>query len=198
MAYGDFTKEQLEEDFGIIFDADYLFPEVEKIEPSDWLKDAIQLGWRMGFRSEKARSERLVSPILTELTKLNNFSFTVYSGEILNVDKEKGLNGECDFIISWSRIKDFVTEPIFCLTEAEKNDLDKGIIQVSAQAIGAKNWNEKKGKKVPVIYGCTTTATEWRFLKLEENQIVFDEKIYFINQLPELLGVLQQIITVSK
>ncbi len=198
MAYGDFTKEQLETDFGIRFDADYLFPEIQPIEPSEWLKSAIEKGQKQGFRSEKARSERLVTPILTELAELNNYEITIYSGEQLNTDKSRGLNGECDFIFSWSRIIDYVTAPIFCLTEAEKNDLDKGIIQASAQMIGAKYFNEQKNQPSEIIYGCTTTATQWRFLKLTNTKITFDKKLYFMTNLAELLGILHYIVTSTK
>jgi len=84
------------------------------------------------------------------------------------------------------------------MTEAEKNDLEKGIIQASAQVIGAKNFNEQKAKDIEVIYGCTTTATEWRFLKLVNQKIILDKKNYFVTELLELLGILQFIVKSTK
>lgn len=122
----------------------------------------------------------------------------MYSGNQLNADKTKGLNGECDFIFSWSKLSDYVTAPIFCLAEAEKNDIDKGLTQVSAQIIGANHFNEQKKKMIDVVYGCMTTATEWRFLKLIDNTIIFDKQVYFMTKLPELLGVLQFIVEATK
>jgi len=108
MVYGDFTKEQLETDFGIEFEGANTFPTFQPIKPSNWLIDTLQKGRKLGIKSEKSRSERIVYPILTELAQLNDFQFTIYSGEQLNADKNKGLNGECDFIFSWSQMADFV------------------------------------------------------------------------------------------
>jgi len=199
MAYGDFTKEQLKTDFGIQFGANYLFSEIQKIEPSDWLIDMMQLGRKLGYRTEKARSERIVSPILTELARSNDFELTIYSGEQLNVDKEKGLNGECDFILSRSLDRRFLTAPIFCIAEAEKHDLEKGLVQVSAQVLGGYFFNQKSDNQdINTIYGASTNGYEWAFLKLEDNTITMDIEAYSLAELPELLGVLQFIIESTK
>lgn len=197
MTYEDFTKEQLETDFGLRFEAKNLFANAPIIEPSEWLKIAIEKGQKSGLKSEKSRSERIVSPILLEMNELNVFHLAIYSGEQLNADRSKGLNGECDFILSWSPLKDFITAPIFCLTEAERNDLEKGLIQVSAQMLGAKIFNEKENHQNS-IYGCATTGVEWRFLKLENDTIFLDSNPYFFHQVPQILGILQVIITQSQ
>ncbi len=199
MAYGDFTKEQLETDFGIRFDADYLFPEIQPIEPSEWLKKNLRMMRVAGVRSEKSRSERVVSPILMEIAELNEHRFTIYSGEQLNIDKEKGLNGECDFIFSWSLNRNTLTVPIFCLTEAEKNDIDKGINQVSAQMLGAYIFNQQHdNQNISTIYGCATNGFEWKFLKLEYQVITTDSMLYSLGDLSELLGILHYIVTSTK
>jgi hypothetical protein len=116
----------------------------------------------------------------------------------LDIDEKLGLKGECDFIFSFSRVQDFITAPIFCITEAKKQDLEHGTIQCAAQLIGAKRFNEMDIYPIDVLYGCSTTGIEWRFLKYIDNQIIIDEKRYFINELPQLLGVLQWIINTSK
>ncbi len=197
MAYGDFTKEQLETDFGIRFEGNRLFPYAE-IAPSEWLLNTIQLGRKLGVRSEKARSERLVNPILTELAQINNFELSIYSGEQLNVDKGKGLNGECDFILSKSLIRRFITAPIFCITEAEKHDLERGLIQVSAQVLGSYFFNQHYDNQINTIFGASTNGYEWAFLKLENMTITIDTESYSISELPELLGVLHYIVTSTK
>jgi len=199
MAYGDFTKEQLEIDFGIRFEGQKLFPNIQEIEPSNWLKTSLIRAKKVGVRSEKSRSELMVSPILVELGEINDYNFSSYSGEQLNVDKERGLSGECDFILSKSLIKRFVTAPIFCITEAEKHDLEKGLIQVSAQVLGAYYFNQKSDNQdIKVIYGASTNGYEWVFLKLEDNTIVVDTEAYSLAELPELLGILQFIVESTK
>ena len=159
---------------------------------------SAQKATNLGFGSEKSCSERLVTPILLELSDLNNHIFSIYSGANLDVDVKLGLKGECDFIFSFSRIQDFVMSPIFCITEAKKQDLEQGTIQAAAQLIGAKKLNEIEKNPVEVLYGCSTTGVEWRFLKYQNNEIIIDETRYLISDLPNLLGVLQYIIDNSK
>jgi len=109
-----------------------------------------------------------------------------------------GLKGECDFMFSFSRVQDFVTAPIFCITGAKKQDLKRGTIQAAAQLIGAKRFNEMENNEVNVLYGASTTGVEWRFLKYENNKITIDEKRYIITHLSQLLGVFESIIQQSK
>ena len=198
MAYSDFTAKQLIDRFGVRFTASNILENVKPVEPSDWLKMTIEIGQKVGFSSEKSRSERLVSPVLLELSQRNNNSFTIYSGELLNSDNENGLNGECDFMLSFSQIIEFVTAPIFCITEAKKQNLEQGIIQCAAQLIGAKKFNENENSPISTIYGCSTTGIEWSFLKLENDVITIDRQRFYITNLSSLLGALQQIIDKSK
>jgi len=82
MAYSDFTSLDLIQKFGIKFNAEHLFPNVSPIEPSDWLKESLVRGQDSGFGSEKSRSERLVSPVLLELSTNHSHDFSIYSGSI--------------------------------------------------------------------------------------------------------------------
>jgi len=195
MAYSEFTSVDLIQQFNIKFEAKSLFPNLKEQAPSLWLLEALQKGKALGFGSEKSRSERLVTPILLELSSSNNNRFSIYSGMNLDVDEKLGLRGECDFIFSHSRIQDFITAPIFCITEAKKQNLEGGTIQCAAQLIGAKKFNELEGNKtINTLYGCSTTGIEWRFLKYENNLITIDENRYLLTELPKILGILQFII----
>lgn len=201
MSYGNFTATDLMQKFEVSFTAkkDLFAGHTTPIQPSEWLNEALKMSEDLGFSTEKSRSERLVTPIILALSKLNDSVFSVYSGYNLDVDESLGLRGECDFIFSFSHIQDFVMSPVFCITEAKKQDLEKGTVQCAAQLIAAKKLNEIEKNPVDTLYGCCTTGVEWRFLKLTDNQIVIDKKRYPISaELPELLGVLQYIIEVSK
>jgi hypothetical protein len=197
MAYSDFTSLELKRRFGIRFRAEALFPVIPELVPSAWLQETLRLGQELGFNSEKSRSERLVTPLLLELSRINNHRFAIYSGMNLDVDDLNGLKGECDFIFSFSRIQDFITAPIFCITEAKKQDLEHGTVQCAAQLLGARRLNEAEQNPVSVLYGCSTTGVEWRFLRLQQQEIVIDETRYLLADLPKLLGMMQSIITAS-
>ena len=197
MAYSDFTALELKRRFGIRFRAEPLFPTLTEIQPSAWLQETLRLGQELGFNSEKSRSERLVTPLLLELSNINHHRFAIYSGMNLDVDELNGLKGECDFIFSFSRIQDFVTAPVFCITEAKKQDLEHGTVQCAAQLLGARRLNEAEQNPIAVIYGCSTTGVEWRFLKLVQQEIIIDETRYTLADLPKVLGLLQGVIDSS-
>ncbi|MCU0444691.1 MAG: hypothetical protein MUE85_07205 [Microscillaceae bacterium] len=194
MAYSDFTALDLTRKFGVKFRAEVLFPDLQPLKPSQWLIESLERGQNLGFGSEKSRSERLVTPILLELSYLHKHQFSIHSGMSLDIDEASGLKGECDFIFSYSRIQDFVTAPVFCITEAKKQDLEQGTIQCAAQLIGAKKFNELENNDIEVIYGASTTGIEWRFMRFENNEIIIDEARYLISNLEGLLGVFESVI----
>ena len=190
MAYTDFTPAELTQRFGLDFQAARLFPNCPPQQPSAWLVETLQRAQRIGYVSEKARSERLVSPVLTELNELSAQHFTFHSGINLDVDAAAGLRGECDFVLSLSPIRDFIVAPIFCIAEAKKQDLEAGTIQCAAQLVGAQRLNDLAHRPVPVLYGCSTTGVDWRFLTLVGQRLTLDHDVYSIRELPQLLGTL--------
>lgn len=194
MAYSDFTLDRLSTEFGVDFQGAKLFPQSSPVAPSEWLRATVELAEEIGFGSEKSRSERLVSPVLLELARRNQYEFTVVSGENLNVEPSRGLNGECDFVLSFTRLQDLIKAPVFCITEAKKQDVEWGTAQCAAQLVGAARLNERENKVIPVLYGCATTGIEWRFLKFENQVFTLDESRYLISDLGKLLGVLQHIV----
>ncbi len=198
MAYTDFTLKHLYTKFGINNKIAPLFPKLAPIEPSDWLKDMLQKASLLPLRSEKAKSEMIVFPILLELRNRNDNFITIYSGDNLNADDENGLKGECDFIITKDIGTYDINYPIIQIVEAKKHDIDSGIPQCAAQMLGAKIYNEKNGVKINSIYGCVTTGNDWLFLKLEEDIITIDRQKYYLNEIDVLLAVFQKIINIYK
>jgi len=198
MAYSDFTIDRLGAEFGVDFQGATLFTAVPPVVPSAWLLETLALADQLGFGNEKSRSERLVSPVLTELARRNAHVFTIISGGYLDVDPARGLNGECDFVLSYTRLQDFIKAPVFCITEAKKQDMEQGIIQCAAQLIGASRLNEREKRVPPTLYGCSTTGIEWRFLKFENQVFTLDEARYLISDPGKLLGVLQHIVDHTK
>ena len=199
MAYTEFKARDLEKKFDIKYQATNLFIDCKEISPSDWLKESIHRARILGLGSEKSRSERLVSPILSELSVLNENSFTIYSGLSLDIDEKKGLKGECDFILSFSKIQDFIKAPIFNIVEAKKHDIEGGTTQCAAQLIAAQILNKEDNPTFDKeIYGCSTTGVEWRFLKLKDNIVTVDLDRYYLHEINKLLGVLQCVLDRSK
>lgn len=197
MAYSKFTLDLIEQRFGIQNHVEKLFENIQKVEPSEWLKNSLQIAQELPVKSEKAKSETIVFPILVELRNRNNKFFTIHSGDTLNADENQGLEGECDFILAKDSGTFNINLPIFQLLEAKKNDTEIGVPQCAAQMIGVKVFNQNKGIKLDKIYGCVTTGKEWLFMRLED-KIYIDKKTYYLDNIEELLGVFQQIIDYYK
>lgn len=193
MAYTDFTLARLNEQFGVRNQRKRLFPSVEPVAPSAWLLEELHQAEELPVRSEKAKSEYIVVPILKELRKLNNSYFTVHSGETLIADVSLGLNGECDFMLAKDINSFDLNYPVIHIVEAKRNDLEVGVLQCAAQLVGARIFNEKRGVTLERIHGCVTTGNDWLFLTLE-NDILIDTKIYYLNEIDVILGIFQQII----
>lgn len=194
MAYRNFTLSDLREKFSIDNRQLRILQNTVPLQPSSFLEQSLAEVEELPIRSEKAKSEWIVVPILKELRKHNNKFFTIYSGDHLNVDETTGLKGECDFILAKDTGTFDINYPIMQLVEAKKNDLEIGVPQCAAQMVGAHFYNQKKGATVNKIYGCVTTGNEWLFMVLEDGCIKIDTKIYYLNDVAGILGVFQFII----
>ena len=128
--------------------------EILSIQPSNTLKLQLEEAKEMPIKSKKARSELIITPILMELRRVNNKFFTIYSGDSLIADKEKGLTGECDFILTKDTSSFSINLPIITIVEAKKQDMEMDINQCAAQLYGAYIFNENSGTKLDKIYGC--------------------------------------------
>jgi hypothetical protein len=136
----------------------------------------------------------IIAPILLEMMEKNQRTFTIFSGETLDVDADKGLNGECDFIISRAVKTYTIQAPIFALVEAKQNIVENNMGQCAAQMMGARIFNQSENQPIETIFGCVTNGEVWQFLKLENQTILIDAKKYFLDNIPQILGVLQAII----
>jgi hypothetical protein len=200
MAYRSFTLSDLKEKFGIHQTTAPLFEcAIEALQPSDLLIQLLKLARTSPLTTEKAISEAVIYPILREIKMQNKESIELFSGEVLNADRSKGLNGECDFIFAKAPGSKELTAPILQVFEAKQGEIDKPkpLAQVSAQLIGSRVFNQKHNQLIEPLYGVCTSGSEWLFLKLEGNTITVDDTSYFINELPKLLGILQHIINLN-
>ncbi|MFN0033651.1 MAG: hypothetical protein ACKVUS_01205 [Saprospiraceae bacterium] len=183
----------MEKTFGLKNRRTTLFSKVQPIEPSEDLKKALQTARELPVKSEKARSEMIVLPILLELRNLSKKAFTIYSGDLFNVDEARGLKGECDFILAKDTGSFDVSFPIFHIVEAKKNDIEIGIPQCAAQLMAAKIFNQENNAPRETIFGCVTTGKDWVFLKLED-ELLIDTDTYYLGNVETLLGVFQSAI----
>jgi hypothetical protein len=164
------------------------------IEPSDYLKKTIERNYRRKLRSEKAKSEFLISPILAELEELNHGKFACFSGYKFDVEPKQGLAGFCDFVLSSNATSFDIEAPVFCIVESKNENIEQGIPQCVAEMYAAHIFNERSDKKYPVIYGAVTYGLAWKFIRLSNKSAEVDTTVYFLNQLDHILGIMQYIV----
>ena len=194
MAYSDFTLTTLRQTFHLIQQRKPLFDHIQAVSPTPWLTETLRQGMELVIDTEKARSELLVMPILLTSRVIHQQQVSIYSGEMLNVAPEQGLNGECDFILTYSPPLAEMQSPIITLVEAKDHDIDSGLGQCAAQMMGARLFNQQDRLPIETIFGCVTTGETWQFLKLEQDDIIIDAKRYYIDHVEHILGILHLII----
>jgi hypothetical protein len=149
-------------------------------------------------KSEKAKSELLVSPILVEVRRLAGDRFQLFSGEEFNVDRDRGVNGFCDFLFSRSTTSYIIQAPVLMLVEAKKGELDAGLGQCIAEMFAAQIFNQTKDQVIPIIYGCVTSGKLWQFLKLEGRDVTIDINEYPVIPVERILGILKWMVSTDQ
>jgi len=193
MSYSDFTLAKVKKDFDLItVEKMDIYSNVAELECSTLLTEILRynLPVALASNSEKARSEMIIAPILVDLRRQLQERVNLFSGIEFDVDKDKGLNGLCDFIISESPEQLFVSAPVITLVEAKKENIIAGLGQCVAEMLAAQIFNEREGNNIPVVYGSVTSGTNWKFLKLEGKVIEIDLSEYYLKDVNKILGIL--------
>jgi hypothetical protein len=173
---------------------DTVFTNIGSMMPSDFLKQTLEINTKQSLSTEKAKSEFIIAPILFEIARKNYDKISFFSGHNLDVDKELGLKGFCDFLFTRAPKTPIIKEPIFCIAEAKNDNLERGTPQCIAEMYASRLFNERNKKQITPIYGCVTTGYLWEFFKLEGQTVYQDTTVYPLNELPKILGILQYIV----
>lgn len=196
MAYSDFDLKRVKAEFNLkIVETEDLFSEVAAVEISPFLSDILKqnvpLALAMG--TEKASSELILINVFLEIKNRLNISF--FSGIDFTVDKERGLNGYCDFIISRSPEQLFLDVPIIAIVEAKNEKIMSGLGQCVAEMIAANIYNTREKLPIARVYGAVTTGHAWKFLTMEANVVSIDREDYSIKNPQKIIGILSYMAT---
>jgi hypothetical protein len=196
MAYNNFTLTEVTEQFELNLAGVPFCKDLPTAQPSEIFLAIFQewLPLAQQARSEKAKSELLISPLLLEVRKLVNNSVELFSGEEFSVDRERGLSGFCDFLLSKSTTPYLIQAPVVMLVEAKRGELDLGFAQCIAEMVAAQLFNANKKREIPVVYGSVTSGRAWQFLKLEGKNVTIDPNEYQVTPVERILGILKWMI----
>jgi hypothetical protein len=175
------------------------FPDVPPVKPDDLLRQELEEGLPLVLArgSEKARSEWIISPVLTAVRRLLDRQISLFSGEDFTVDPSIGLNGTCDFLISKSLSQLEIQAPVVIIIEAKKENLNGGLGQCIAEMVAAQKFNAANNVNIPIIFGSVTSGTTWKFLKLEGNAVTIDITEYPLPPVEPILAFLTWMLSVN-
>jgi hypothetical protein len=193
MAYSDFDLRTARERLGLTFRENVdLFGAAPEVPVPISLRQFLD-EWSpvaLAMNTEKAKSEMIIAPILMEAVRLSDRRLHLFSGMTFDVDKDRGLNGVCDFLLTRSPERYFVSQPVIAVVEAKREDIPLGLGQCVAAMVGVRIFNERDGVSRQPVYGAVTTGNNWRFAKLEGDLVSIDEPEYYLLRLGKILGIL--------
>lgn len=194
MPYSDFDLKKAKSELGLkLSEREQLFAAADAVEISPTLREILaeNIPLARAINTEKARSELLISPILVEVRKILKHQISLFSGIEFNVDRERNLNGFCDFIISASPEQLLLSAPVIAIVDAKNENLIGGLGQCIAEMVATRIFNQREGNDtVRRVYGVVTTGTAWRFLKMDDDSVAIDLDEYGIEHTGGIVGVL--------
>lgn len=111
----------------------------------------------------------------------------VWKAEKLETDT---LTGVADYLIAPRRA--YLATPLLCVTEAKRDDFEKGRVQCLAEMVACQ-WNNRQSGQDIDVYGIVSNGQIWRFYKLTRTSDAYETNQYGIENLPGLLGALNYI-----
>ena len=198
MAFSDFTLEMVQQRLGITTEPADLFPTLTDVVVPPWLLETLNRATPLALISEKSRSEFIVAPILTAVRELVDTPLSIYSGQRLDVDPERGLVGECDFILAAAPPVPPLRAPVIVVVEAKKNDVEAGLGQCVAQMLAAALFNQTAEGSPRSVFGCVTTGEAWQFLRLGEGIAQIDRRRFYIDNPQSILATIQAMLRTQR
>jgi hypothetical protein len=198
MSYSDFDLKKVKAELGVhLVESQGAFSSVNSVKISPALAEILAetVPLARAINTEKARSEFIIANILVELRKLFHHKISLFSGIEFNVDRNKGLNGYCDFIISASAEQLILSSPIIALVEAKNENINAGLGQCIAEMVAAHIFNAAENNNIKNLYGVVTTGTAWKFLKMDGIDVVIDLDEYPIDNPGKIMGILLAMLT---
>ena len=196
MAFSEFQYPDVLTQFALTYHAvDDLFAGVPSVTPLASTREALATSTRLAsiLNNEKARSEWMIAPILGDFWGRYHGQIGLYSGVDFQADPAAGLSGYLDYAFCRGPQNVSISPPTLLVFEAKRENINEGLGQCVAGVVGAQRFNRRHGIDEPNLYGCVTTGTAWRFLRLNGTTLTVGLNEYTIDQIDRLLGIFASI-----
>jgi hypothetical protein len=197
MAFSDFAYPAVLAEFGLTERTVLnLFAGVPPVAPNPPLVAAlpVNIALATGAHSEAARSTWLVGPVISDLWARYDGTLSVNPGVDFDADPAARLTGRCDFLVCRGPQRPVIGVPVLLIFEAKRDSIPDGLGQCIAGMVGAQRYNARAKSPVDPVYGCVTTGSLWRFLRLSGANVTLDLTEYTLADVDRILGVLVHMI----
>ncbi len=163
MSYGNFKSvSEVARKFNIEV-VDNAFIELKEIKVSEIYFSDLEkkLGTSLNFINEFTICETIIRPIL-DIVAAGYDNLDIWSHVSYNVDVEKGLLGEPDYLIAPRTKYGDMERPAICIIEAKQEKFDEGWAQALAEMVASFL------QGADVCYSIVTTGKAWEFGNLKE------------------------------
>ncbi len=197
MAFSDFTYPEVLRQFGLTWQTtENLFAPIPGIPATPAFRETMNIVSRLAttVNTEKARSEWMIAPLLGDFWSRYHGQISLFSGTDFDADPAAKLTGYCDFLITRAPQQPQIVAPVMVIFEGKKENINDGLGQCIAAMVGAQRFNQRTGTPIDLIYGCVTTGSVWKFLRLGGSVVTFDLSEYGLSQADRILGILTHIV----
>ncbi|CAK8713581.1 Type I restriction enzyme R protein N-terminal domain-containing protein [Candidatus Electrothrix laxa] len=170
MAYGNFKNvEEVARKFDIEVARKSVFVRQKELDVQEALFLLITENIRdnLSFINETTICEKIISPMLHVVAK-KYAQLNVWSHVPYNIDEQKGLVGEPDYLIAPRTKYGGMGQPSLCIIEAKRDNFDEGWTQALAEMVASSLAGAS------LCYGVVTTGKTWEFGKLENGIFTVD------------------------
>ncbi len=170
MAYSIFkTVEEVARTFDITAGERKTFIGQKKMQVPECLFSMIaeNISDSLSFVNETTICERVISPALHVVAKQYD-KLKVWSHISYNIDEQKGLVGEPDYLIAPKTKYGDMARPSLCVIEAKRDDFAQGWAQALAEMVASSLLGAQ------LCYAVVTTGKSWEFGKLAQNVFTVD------------------------
>jgi len=196
VAFPDFDFPEVQQTLGLSLVEIELFAAVPALELPAAFVERMRgdIALALAINTEKARSEFIIAPLLSELRRTLLGGFGLFSGVTFDVDASRGLNGFCDFTLTRSTLQSVLTAPVVAIVEAKNDNIRSGLGQCVAAMVAAREFNTRSAAGVAEVYGVVTTGSAWKFLRLTGSELTLDIGEYFVAELGRIMGILAHVL----
>jgi hypothetical protein len=138
------------------------------------------------LRSTEQGKTLLIDALFAEIVP-DHPNLKVWKAAALDTDT---LTGVADYLIAPFRA--YLETPLLCVTEAKRDDFERGQTQCLAEMYACA-WNNQQAGQNVEVYGIVSNGQVWLFYQWGRGGDIYETEQYAISDLPRLLGVLDYV-----